>query len=75
MINTIEATTTNGEVDHSVWHSNCSIDRARKKRLEEDHEKEEFRKLNDLRNAFLMEFKMNRDQYDTKRLKRLQVLL
>jgi len=60
----LEALTTNGELDHSVWHSNCSIDRARRKRLEEDHEKEEFKKLNDLRNAFLMEFKMTREQYD-----------
>ena len=60
----IEATTVRGEVDHSLWHSNTSIDRARKKRLEEDHEKEELRKLTDLRNAFLMEFKMTKDQYD-----------
>ena len=59
-----EATTVRGEVDHSLWHQNCSIDRARKKRLEEDHEKEELRKLTDLRNAFLMEFKMTKDQYD-----------
>jgi hypothetical protein len=60
----IEATTVRGEVDHSLWHSNTSIDRARKKRLEEDHEKEELRKLTDLRNAFLMEFKMTKDQYN-----------
>ena len=60
----IEATTTRGEIDHNLWHSNTSVDRARKKRLIEDHEKEEFRKLTDLRNAFLMEFKMTKDQYD-----------
>lgn len=59
-----EATTTNGEIDHSLWHANTSIDRARKKRLEEDHEKEEFRKLTDLRDEFVKEFKMDLDDYE-----------
>ena len=58
------AITTNGEVDHSLYHSNTSVDRARKKRLIEDHEKEEFRKLDDLRTEFLKEFKMSREEYD-----------
>ena len=60
----LDAVTTRGEVDYSLWHANTSIDRARKKRLLEDHEKEEFRKLTDLKEAFLCEFKMNRDQYE-----------
>jgi hypothetical protein len=60
----LESITTRGEVDWSLYHQSTSIDRARRKRLEEDHEKEELRKLTDLRNAFLMEFKMNKDQYD-----------
>lgn len=60
----LESITTRGEVDWSLYHQNTSIDRARKKRLVEDHEKEELRKLTDLRNAFLMEFKMTKDQYD-----------
>jgi len=58
------AITPKGEVDHSLYHSNTSIDRARKKRLIEDHEKEEFRKLDDLRTEFLKEFKMSREEYD-----------
>ena len=59
-----EAITTRGEVDWSLYHSNTSVDRARKKRLIEDHEKEEFRKLSELRDAFLLEFKMSKEQYD-----------
>jgi hypothetical protein len=58
------AITPKGEVDHSLYHSNTSVDRARKKRLSEDHEKEEFRKLDDLRTEFLKEFKMSREEYD-----------
>lgn len=59
-----EAVTANGEIDVNLWHSNTSIDRARKKRLEEDHEKEEFRKLTDLRDEFVKEFKMDKDEYE-----------
>jgi len=58
-----EAITTQGEIDHNLWHSNTSIDRARKKRLEEDHEKEEFKKLTDLKEEFVKEFKMSLDEY------------
>ena len=60
----IEAITTKGEPDHSLWHANTSIDRARKKRLEEDHEKEEFKKLTDLKEEFVKEFKMSLDEYE-----------
>ena len=60
----IEATTPRGDVDHSLYHTNTSIDRARKKRLIEDHEKDEARKLNELRTEFLKEFKMTKEQYD-----------
>ncbi|MDA7492419.1 hypothetical protein N8445_00470 [bacterium] len=59
-----EAITTKGEPDHNLWHTNTSIDRARKKRLEEDHEKEEFKKLTDLRDEFVKEFKMSLDEYE-----------
>ena len=53
-----------GQVDHGKYSAETSIDRARKKRLIEDHEKEEFRKLTDLRNLFKKEFKLNDDEYE-----------
>ena len=58
------AITSNGEVDHGKFHSETSIDRARKKRLIEDHEKDEARKLSDLKKEFTNIFKMDNDQYD-----------
>ena len=60
----IQATTARGEVDESLWHSNCSIDRARKKRLLEDYEKDEFRKLTEIRDNFVKEFNMTKDDYE-----------
>ena len=60
----LDAVTTRGEVDWSLWHANTSIDRARKKRLLEDHEKEEFKKLTELKQAFLLEFRMTDEQYE-----------
>jgi len=59
-----EATTTNGEVDFSLWHSNCSIDRARIKRLNEDYEKDEKNKLEEVKKGFLLTFKMTGDEYE-----------
>ena len=59
-----ESITRGGEVDYSLYHTNTSIDRARKKRLIEDHEKDEYKKLDDLRNEFLKEFKMTKEQYN-----------
>ena len=60
----LESITTNGEVDYTLYHQNTSIDRARKKRLLEDHEKEEFKKLTDLRTEFIKEFVMTYEDYD-----------
>ena len=61
----LDSVTTNGEVDWSLYHSNTSVDRARKKRLVEDHEKEEHRKLTELKNAFTnYRWKLSKDQYD-----------
>lgn len=59
-----ESITRGGEVDYSLYHTNTSIDRARRKRLIEDHEKDEYKKLDDLRNEFLKEFKMTKEQYN-----------
>lgn len=53
-----------GEVDYSLWHSDCSIDRARKKRLEEDFTKDEASKLAELRKMFSWEFRMETTDYD-----------
>jgi len=53
-----------GQVDHGKYVSETSVDRARKKRLIEDHEKEEFRKLTDLREQFVKEFKISKEEYD-----------
>lgn len=59
-----ESITPGGEVDYSLYTQNTSIDRARKKRLLEDDEKEENKKLHELRMEFLKEFRMTGEQYD-----------
>jgi len=56
--------TAGGELDESKYHQESSIDRARMKRLLEDHEKEEFRKLDDIKREFLVKFKITSEQYD-----------
>jgi hypothetical protein len=53
-----------GQVDFGKYTAETSIDRARKKRLEEDHEKEELRKLTDLRNLFKKQFRLSDDEYE-----------
>jgi hypothetical protein len=40
------------------------MDKARRKRLQEDRDKDEFNKLAELRRCFLAEFKMTKVQYD-----------
>ncbi len=56
--------TAGGDLDESKYHQESSIDRARMKRLLEDHEKEEFRKLDDIKREFLIKFKITSEQYD-----------
>ena len=53
-----------GEVDHGKYHAETSIDRARKKRLLEDYDKDELRKLTEIRTNFCKEFKMTKTDYD-----------
>ena len=53
-----------GEVDWGKYAAETSIDKARKKRLLEDHEKDEFKKLDDLRKLFKKEFKMTEEEYE-----------
>lgn len=59
-----ESFTTGGELDYTVYIEKTSVDRARRKRLLEDHEKDEAKKLADLKAEFLKEFKMTGEQYD-----------
>ena len=40
------------------------MDKARHKRLQEDRDKDEVRKLEDLKKAFMFEFKMTKEQYE-----------
>ena len=56
--------TAGGDLDESKYHQESSIDRARMKRLLEDHEKEEYRKLDDIKREFLVKFKITSEQYD-----------
>ena len=56
--------TAGGDLDESKYHQESSIDRARMKRLLEDHEKEELRKLDDIKREFLVKFKITSEQYD-----------
>jgi hypothetical protein len=60
----VDATTTNGDVDYSLYHSNTSIDRARIKRLHEDFEKDEKNKLEEVKKGFVLNLKMTKEQYD-----------
>ena len=50
--------------DWGKWESEVSVDRARMKRLLEDHEKEESRKLDEIKRGFLTTFKITSEQYD-----------
>ena len=54
----------NGEPDMGKFHAETSIDRARKKRLLEDHDKDEFKKLDDLRKLFKKEFRLTDEEYE-----------
>ena len=53
-----------GQPDWGKYDAEISIDKARKKRLLEDHEKEEFRKLTDLRNLCKKEFRLSEEEYE-----------
>lgn len=50
--------------DYTVWNHSTSVDKARIKRLHADYEKEETRKLEEIKRGFLVTFKMTADQYD-----------
>ena len=60
----LECITRSGDVDYGRFTSETSIDKARIKRLNADHEKEEAKKLQDIKKGFLTTFKMTSEQYD-----------
>lgn len=53
-----------GIKDSEKFHEDTTMDRVRRKRLLEDFEKEEERKLRDLKKAILREIKMTEQEYD-----------
>jgi len=60
----LECMTVSGEPDYGRFHSEISVDKARIKRLNADHEKEEARKLEEIKKGFLVTLKMTSEQYD-----------
>ena len=47
-----------------TYREAIQVDKARRKRLLEDYEKEEIRRLQDLKKAFVVTLKMTNEQYD-----------
>jgi len=52
-----------------------ALDKARRKRLQEDRDKDEANKLESLKRCFVFEFKMTREQYDKEVIKNHKDLL
>ena len=48
-----------------TYREATQVDKARRKRLLEDYEKEEARRLDELKKAFVLKFKMTKEQYET----------
>jgi len=47
-----------------TYREKIQVDKARRKRLLEDYEKEEARRLEELKKAFVLKFKMTKEQYE-----------
>lgn len=47
-----------------TFREDIQLDKARRKRLQEDRDKDEATKLEELRKAFVFEFRMTKEQYD-----------
>lgn len=52
-----------------TFRDDIQIDKARLKRLQEDRDKDEKKKLEDLKKAFLLRFRMTKEQYDKEVIK------
>ena len=61
--------------DYVQYHEAISLDRARIKRLKEDRDKDEARKLEELKKGFITEFKMTKEQYEDEVIKTHKDLL
>ena len=59
----LQCITKSGEVDYSKWKQETSVDGARKKRLLDDYDKEESRRLDELRKGFMKEFGIDKETY------------
>ena len=55
--------------DPGRYMEETSVDKARRKRLLEDYEKEETRRLTELKLSFVKEFRMTKEHYDTEVLR------
>jgi len=55
--------------DPGRYMEETSVDKARRKRLLEDYEKEEARRLTELKLSFVKEFRMTKEHYDTEVLR------
>ena len=59
----LQCKTTSGEIDEGKFRQESSIDGARRKRLLEDYDKEETKRLDELRTGFMKEFGIDRETY------------
>ena len=53
-----------GYKDAGRWNEETSVDRARRKRLLEDYDKEEVKRLDEIKKGFVQTLKMSKDDYD-----------
>jgi len=61
--------------DEVQYQEAISVDKARRKRLQEDRDKDEKNKLEELKRAFVLEFNMTKEQYDKEVIKSHRDLL
>ena len=55
--------------DHVKWNDETSVDRARRKRLLEDYDKEEVRRLEEIKKGFTQTLKMSKEDYEKEVIK------
>lgn len=53
-----------GHKDTGRWNEETSVDRARRKRLLEDYDKEELKRLEEIKRGFVQTLKMSKEDYD-----------
>ena len=50
--------------DHTVFNESSSVDRARRKRLLEDYDKEEIKRLEEIKKGFIHDIRITKEEYD-----------